>query len=62
MIGQRQRNDVDAGRLQHLEESFGACHAGCSDDGIAGAVAVSGSTVYRTKQRFVDLVAPLRQA
>ena len=30
-----------------------AAHAGASDDDIATSVAVGGSTVYRTKQRFV---------
>src|SRR5467141_1659814 len=31
-----------------------AADAGCSDDEIARTVAVSGSTVYRTKRRFVE--------
>src|SRR5712671_224033 len=31
-----------------------AADAGCSDEEIARAVAVSGSTVYRTKRRFVE--------
>ena len=31
-----------------------AADAGCSDEEIARTVAVSGSTVYRTKQRFVE--------
>jgi transposase len=31
-----------------------AADAGCSDEEIVRAVAVSGSTVYRTKQRFVE--------
>src|SRR5437899_9245744 len=31
-----------------------AADAGRSDEEIAGAVAVSGSTVYRTKRRFVE--------
>src|SRR5213079_2977458 len=31
-----------------------AADAGRSDDEIAGAVAVGGSTVYRTKRRFVE--------
>jgi transposase len=31
-----------------------AADAGCSDEEIARTVAVSGSTVYRTKRRFVE--------
>jgi Winged helix-turn helix len=31
-----------------------AANAGCSDEEIARAVAVSGSTVYRAKRRFVE--------
>src|ERR1700675_5219758 len=31
-----------------------AADDGCSDDEIARAVAVGGSTVYRTKRRFVE--------
>ena len=31
-----------------------AADAGCDDEDIARAVAVSGSTVYRTKRRFVE--------
>src|ERR1700709_2138484 len=31
-----------------------AAHAGISDDDIVRAVSVSGSTVYRTKRRFVE--------
>jgi len=31
-----------------------AADAGCSDEEIARSVAVSGSTVYRTKRRFVE--------
>ena len=31
-----------------------AADAGCSDEEIARNVAVSGSTVYRTKRRFVE--------
>ncbi|MGY4281075.1 transposase [Bradyrhizobium sp. LM2.7] len=31
-----------------------AADAGASDEEIAGSVGVSGSTVYRTKRRFVE--------
>jgi hypothetical protein len=41
-----------------------AADAGASDDDIATSVGVGGSTVYRTKQRFVlgNLEAALREA
>jgi transposase len=40
-----------------------AADAGASDDGIATSVGVGGSTVYRTKQRFVlgNLAAALSE-
>src|SRR3954471_3076890 len=54
----------DAARKLKRAQILLAADAGASDDDIATSVGVGGSTVYRTKQRFVlgNLEAALREA
>src|SRR6267142_1223979 len=61
-LGQAQRGELTAmlskgkraARKLKRAQILLAADAGCSDEEIARTVAVSGSTVYRTKRRFVE--------
>jgi transposase len=45
---------VNSARKLKRAQTLLAADAGCSDEEIARTVAVGGSTVYRTKRRFVE--------
>ena len=56
-VSQAERDElkalISAGKIPYANSSLLAADAGASDEDIAISVGVGGSTVYRTKRRFV---------